>query len=246
MTFTIAALVPSLLNTNGDAENAAVLAQRLRWAGHEARIVAVEDAADLPAHVDAVIVGSGSDSTLEPARARLLTMHDELRRWGTEGVPILSIGTGWELLSWGIETADGGIVEGLAVLPGRAVPRAEGGRITGDLVVRSPRFGHLVGFENHAREYVQAEASPLGRIVAGEGNGRGSSQEGVVMGWVLGTHLHGPVLAKNPALADAMLTEMATRAGVAYEPGEQTAVVDAFAAEARAAQLKAAGVALPA
>ncbi|WP_308796320.1 type 1 glutamine amidotransferase [Agromyces silvae] len=243
--FTIVTLVPSLLDTNGDAQNAAVLARRLHWAGHDARVVAVEDGSGLPDEVDAVIVGSGNDSTLEPARERLLTMHDELRRWGTEGVPILSVGTGWELLSWGVEFADGRTVEGLGVLPGRAVPRSAG-RATGDLVVRSPRFGHLVGFENHAREYVQAEASPLGRIVAGVGNGRDAGQEGVVMGWVLGTHLHGPVLAKNPAMADAIAAEMASRAGVGYEPGERTAVVDGYAEEARRAQLRAAGVALPA
>lgn len=242
--FTIVTLVPSLLDTNGDAQNAAVLARRLQWAGHEVRVVAVEDGSELPEQVDAVIVGSGNDSTLEPARERLLTMHDELRRWGTEGVPILSVGTGWELLSWGVESADGRTVEGLGVLPGRAVPRGE--RATGDLVVRSPRFGHLVGFENHARDYVQAEASPLGRIVSGVGNGRDAGQEGVVMGWVLGTHLHGPVLAKNPAMADAILTEMANRAGVGYEPGERTAVVDGYAEAARHAQLRAAGVALPA
>jgi CobQ-like glutamine amidotransferase family enzyme len=243
-TFTIVTLVPSLLNTNGDAQNADVLARRLQWAGHAARVVAVEDVTELPDRVDAVVVGSGSDSTLEAARSRLLTMHDELRRWGTEGVPILAIGTGWELLSWGIEAADGAVVEGLGVLPGRAVPRAA--RATGDLVVRSPRFGHLVGFENHARDYVQAEASPLGRLVAGEGNGRGAGQEGVVMGWVLGTHLHGPVLAKNPAMADAIIGEMATRAGAAYQPGERAVEVDAYAEAARRSQVRAAGVALPA
>ncbi|QEO13039.1 cobyric acid synthase [Agromyces intestinalis] len=244
MTFTIAALVPSLLNTNGDAENAAVLAQRLRWAGHEARIARVEHVDELPDRVDAVVVGSGNDSSLEAARERLLTMHDQLRRWGTEGVPILAVGTGWELLSWGVETADGRTVEGLGVLPGRAVPRAAG-RVTGEIVLRSPRFGHLVGFENHARDYVQAEASPLGRLLAGAGNGRDSGQEGVAMGWVLGTHLHGPVLAKNPGFADAILTELASRAGVEYAPGEQAAIVDGYANEARRLLLEAAKVALP-
>jgi len=242
--FTIVTLVPSLLDTNGDAQNAAVLAARLRWAGHDARMVAVEERGALPDRVDAVIVGSGNDSTLEPARERLLTMHDELRRWGTEGVPILGVGTGWELLSWGVETADGRTVEGLGVLPGRAVPRPT--RATGDVVVRSPRFGHLVGFENHARDYVQAEASPLGRLVSGIGNGRDAGQEGVVMGWVIGTHLHGPVLAKNPAMADAFASEMAVRAGTTYEPGERAAVVDGYAEEARRAQLRVAGIALPA
>ena len=241
MTLTIASIIPSLQNTNGDAENAAVLAARAGWAGLDARVVAVESRDDLPEHVDVVVLGSGSDSSLEASRDVLLTLHDEFRRWGTKGVPILSIGTGWELLSWGIERQGAPDVQGLGILPGRAVPR--GARVTGDLVITSPRHGMLVGFENHARDYVQAEASPLGRVRAGEGNGRGSSQEGVVMGAVIGTHLHGPVLAKNPSMADAILAVAAERAGLSYAPGPQAAVVDAYAQAARQAHLRAAGVA---
>lgn len=234
-TLTIVALLPKLLNTNGDAQNAAVLAARASWAGLSARVVGVEERKDLPERVDAVVLGSGSDSSLEASRSTLLTMHDELRTWGTEGVPILATGTGWELLSWGVEAADGSAVEGLGILPGRAVPRAS--RVTGDLVVVSARFGTLVGFENHGRDYVGAEGSPLGRVRAGSGNGRDSGQEGVVMGSVIGTHMHGPVLAKNPAFADALLGIAAERAGLEYAPGEQARVVDAYAAAAREAQL---------
>lgn len=237
MTLTIAALLPALQNTNGDAQNAQVLARRAGWAGIDARVVAVASREELPDHVDAVIVGSGNDSTLDASREALLTMHDELRAWGTEGVPILAVGTGWELLSWGIERPDGSVVEGLGILPGRAVPRA--GRATGDLVVASPRFGTLVGFENHARDYIGAEGSPLGRVRAGIGNGRDAGQEGVVMGSVIGTHLHGPVLAKNPGFADAILGIAAGRAGLEYTPGPRTAAVDGYAAAAREAQLAA-------
>jgi CobQ-like glutamine amidotransferase family enzyme len=241
MTLTIAALLPGLQNTNGDAENAAVLARRAEWAGLAARVVRVDSRDELPERVDAVVLGSGSDASLEASRDILLTMHDELRAWGTEGVPVLAVGTGWELLSWGVERADGSSIEGLGILPGRAVPRA--GRVTDDLVVASPRFGLLVGFENHARDYVGAEGSPIGRVRAGSGNGRDSGQEGVAMGAVIGTHLHGPVLAKNPAFADELLAVMAGRAGLAYTPGERAAAVDAYATAAREALLGATRVA---
>ncbi|HEX6365293.1 MAG TPA: cobyric acid synthase [Agromyces sp.] len=240
-TLTIVALLPRLQNTNGDAQNASVVAARASWAGLDSRVVGVDRRDELPERVDAIVLGSGSDSSLEATRAELLTMHDELRTWGTEGVPILAVGTGWELLCWGIELANGSTVEGLGILPGRAVPRT--GRVTGDLVVASPRFGPLVGFENHARDYAGAEGSPLGRVRAGSGNGRDSGQEGVVMGSVIGTHLHGPVLAKNPSFADALLGIAAERAGLEYRPGERTAVVDGYATAAREAQLSAAGVA---
>lgn len=235
MTLTIVSLLPRLQNTNGDAENAGVLAARARWAGLEAEVVPVERRADLPVRVDAIVLGSGDDSSLEAARAALIEFHDDLRTWGTEGVPILAVGTGWELLSWGVERRGGSVVEGLGILPGRAVPRE--GRVTGDLVVASPRFGSLVGFENHARDYVGAEGSPLGRTRAGIGNGRDHGQEGVVMGNVIGTHLHGPVLAKNPTFADALLGVIASRAGLEYVAGARAAVVDAYAAAARESQL---------
>ncbi|UIP58553.1 type 1 glutamine amidotransferase [Agromyces marinus] len=242
MSLTIVSLLPSLQNTNGDAENAAVLAARARWAGLDAVVAAVERVEDLPERVDAVVLGSGSDASLDRSRQALLGLHDHLRRWGTEGVPILAVGTGWELLSWGIELPDGSTVEGLGIVAGRAVPAAA--RIAGDLVVKaSGGLGTLIGFENHARDYVGAEASPIGRVQAGTGNGRGSGQEGVRMGDVLGTHLHGPVLAKNPRLADLMLARMCERAGLDYRPGERTARVDEYAEAARSAQLRAAGVA---
>ncbi|MEO6309787.1 MAG: hypothetical protein ABIO33_03780, partial [Leifsonia sp.] len=122
---TIISLFPSLLNSNGDAENARVLARRAEWAGLAARVVPVEDGSAIPSRVDAVIIGSGADTDLLAARDRLRTVLDELRRWGTEGVPILAIGTGWELLSHGIELAatkgePATSIEGMGVLPGRA------------------------------------------------------------------------------------------------------------------------------
>ncbi|MEV1129687.1 cobyric acid synthase [Agromyces sp. NPDC049794] len=243
MTLTIVALLPAHQNTNGDAENAAVLRRRAEWAELDARVIAVDAREQLPERADAIVLGSGSDSSIERSRAVLLSMHDELRTWGTEGVPILAVGTGWELLSWGIERPDGSSVEGLGILPGRAVPAAS--RVTGDLVVASPRFGTLVGFENHARDYIGAEGSPLGRVRSGAGNGRGSGQEGVVMGSVMGTHLHGPVLAKNPAFADHLLGIAAERAGLAYDPGPHAAAVDAYATAAREAQLGAVRAAAP-
>ena len=46
---------------------------------------------------------------------------------------------------------------------------------------------------------------PLARVIAGVGNGDGSGREGAVCGRVVGTYLHGPLLARNPALADLLL-----------------------------------------
>ncbi|WP_168770845.1 type 1 glutamine amidotransferase [Glaciibacter flavus] len=236
VSITVAVIAPSLLNTNGDAENAQVLARRARWGGAEAVVVPVEHPDDLPPDPDAIVIGSGSDADLEAARDLLLAIHDELRVAATRGVPILAVGTGLELLSWGIEHDDNTVTEGLGLVAGRAV--ANTARVSDDIVVASPRFGRLVGFENHARAYVGAEGSPLGRVAYGVGNGRDSSQEGVVMGEVIGTHLHGPLLAKNPAMADHLLASMFTRLGAGYVAGERAVEADKHAARARAAILE--------
>jgi CobQ-like glutamine amidotransferase family enzyme len=225
---TIVSVLPELLGTNGDAANARVLRRRAEWAGFDAQVIDVRTAADLPPIVDAVVVGSGTDGDLVVARDVLATMTNEFRTWSTGAVPILAVGTGWELLSWGIEQSDGPVIEGLGLVAGRAVPRTE--RVTDDLVVKT-KYGRLIGFENHARDYVGAEGSPLGRVLSGSGNGAGF--EGLVMGEFFGTHLHGPVLARNPQFADHLLEIMAARHGASYRRGEDAAFADDMAQAAR-------------
>jgi CobQ-like glutamine amidotransferase family enzyme len=225
---TILSVLPNLLNTNGDAANARVLAQRARWAGQASEVVAINSVTDIPEHVDAVVIGSGTDTQLCAARDALLPLLPQLREWVTTGIPVLAVGTGWELLSWGIELPDGSVIEGLGLVAGRAVPRAE--RVT-DEIVWDSRFGRLSGFENHARDYQGAEGSTLGKIVYGCGNGQGT--EGLSMGSLIATHAHGPVLARNPRLADHLLELAFARAGVDYHVGSRAREVDEIAQAAR-------------
>ncbi len=42
-------------------------------------------------------------------------------------------------------------------------------------------------------------------MTRGVGNGVGDGLEGVTQGSVIGTYMHGPVLARNPELADLLL-----------------------------------------
>ena len=232
--FTVVSLLPCLLDTNGDAGNARVLAQRARWSGREARVVDVHTRSDLPEHVDAVSIGSGTDAALLPARDALRTVLEDLRVWSNSGVPILAVGTGWELLSWGINLADDTVIDGLGLVAGHAVPRTR--RATDDIIVSS-KYGRLIGFENHARDYVGAEASPLGRVLHGSGNADASASgpqiEGLTMGEVFCTHRHGPVLARNPGLADHLLEAAFRRRGLVYSRGAVAESVDETARAAR-------------
>lgn len=223
---TIVSLLPRLLDTNGDAANARVLAQRARWAGVAADVVPVHALGDVPATVDLVVVGSGTDADLVATRDALLPLADTLRAWLAAGIPVLAVGTGWELLSGGLDLPDGRSVDGLGLVGGRATVRAA--RVTDDIVVHT-EHGRLIGFENHARGFTGADRA-LGRVQSGTGNGDGS--EGAVVGSFIGTHLHGPVLARNPLLADRMLGTACQARGLILTPSAQTAAVDTIAAAA--------------
>lgn len=227
ITLNIVSVLPRLLDTNGDAANARVLARRARWAGLDATVLAVENVEEVPAEVDLVVIGSGTDTGLTQARDALLPLADVLRRWIDAGIPVLAVGTGWELLSEGLDLADGTAVSGLGIVPGRAGALQQ--RVTDDIVVTTPS-ARLIGFENHARGYAGA-TEPLGAVHTGTGNGDGS--EGMIFGSFVGTHLHGPVLARNPELADRLLEAACASRGYARAGSGQAAAVDDIAKAAR-------------
>jgi CobQ-like glutamine amidotransferase family enzyme len=233
---TILQFFPERLDVNGDAQNALVLTRRARWAGMDVELVPISPGDRVPhERPAAVVIGSSVDAELVALRADLADFAVALNDWVGAGVPLLAIGTGFELLSHGIQFGSpeepGELLEGLGIFPGRARPLAT--RASDDLVVDA-REGRLLGFENHARGFlVPADAPAFGTVVRGTGNDGRS--EGSRIASAIGTHLHGPVLAKNPVLADAMLT---AAFGEAYRADSPEALrVDGYAAAARAAIL---------
>jgi CobQ-like glutamine amidotransferase family enzyme len=71
---------------------------------------------------------------------------------------------------------------------------------------RSGDDGLLTGFENHGGyTRLGPSATPLATVEVGIGNADDGT-EGAVNGTVIGTYPHGPVLARNPALADHVLS----------------------------------------
>lgn len=219
-------LLPELLDVNGDGQNALVLARRAGWAGFPAEVTT--DPGVRPA---VIVAGSGVDADLPRVRELLAPLEERLREWVDDGVPLLAVGTGFEVLSTEIGLGpDTASIAGAGIFPGRAHPL--GSRVAGDLVVDT-EAGRLVGFENHERGW-SGDAGALGSVVHGTGNGAGA--EGAHSGAAWGTHLHGPVLAKNPELADILL-RAAFGAGYRADD-ERTLRVDAIARQAREAVLR--------
>lgn len=201
---TIAHLYPREMNIYGDMGNIITLVKRLEWRGYKAQVRAVEvgEAFDWD-EVDLVFGGGGQDSGQLVVGADLLRHGPKLHELARSGVPMLVICGLYQLFGREFVTAAGETIPGIGIFA--ASTRAGSVRMIGNVVTNS-EMGELVGFENHSGQTkLDKGQSPLGRTIRGYGNDPKGRQEGAVSGAAIGTYLHGPVLPKNPALADHLI-----------------------------------------
>jgi CobQ-like glutamine amidotransferase family enzyme len=65
---------------------------------------------------------------------------------------------------------------------------------------------YIVGFENHGgRSYLGSGAKPFAKVIKGHGNNDSDGEEGVVYKNAIGCYYHGPLLPKNPHVADFLI-----------------------------------------
>lgn len=202
----IALVFPSLLGTYGDGGNASVLAQRLRWRGFDAEVVDVAVQAAVPEQADLYVLGGGEDVAQTLAVSRL--SDGVLSRATDRGALVFAVCAGFQILGETWLDGSGATHPGLGLIDCRT-DRLPGSRAVGELL-GAPLVdvaGPLTGYENHGgRTLLGPAARPLARVEAGIGNGDGV--DGAVQGNVIATYLHGPALARNPALADFLLSRV--------------------------------------
>jgi CobQ-like glutamine amidotransferase family enzyme len=212
-------LYPDYLNIYADRGNIAVLERRAAWRGHELAVdaIGVGDRVEPGAH-DLLYVGGGQD------REQALVAHDiagkgeALRDAVAGGAAFLAVCGGYQLLGSFYRERSGAELPGAGVLPLHTVAGER--RMIGDVLLEcefeAGKRRTIAGFENHAgRTILEAGAEPLGRVVAGFGNDGSSGFEGCRSGRVVGTYLHGPLLPRNPWLADWLLAQ-----AIAHRTGE--------------------------
>jgi CobQ-like glutamine amidotransferase family enzyme len=201
----VAVVFPDLLGTYGDGGNGLILARRAEWRGHDAELLQAVSDRPLP-EADIYCLGGGEDGPQVRAARTLMDDGTLAARVGG-GAVVLAVCAGFQVVGRSFPGADGEANEGLGLLDMETVKGA-GPRAVGEVVAEPaglPALPVVTGFENHGgRTALGTGAVAFGHVTSGVGNGDG--REGAVSGRVVGTYLHGPVLARNPALADLLLS----------------------------------------
>ena len=208
-TVRIGLVLPDVMGTYGDGGNAVVLRQRLAMRGIAAEIVEITLSDPVPDSLDLYTLGGAEDYAQRLATKHLLD-HRGLQRAAELGAPVLAICAAIQVLGHWYETSAGERVEGVGLLDVTTSPQPD--RTIGE-VVSTPLIDGLTepltGFENHRGGTILGpEARPLAAVVKGAGNRLGDGFDGAVQGSVVATYLHGPCLARNPQLADLLLSRV--------------------------------------
>jgi len=234
-TIRIGHLYPDYLNIYADRGNIAVFARRAAWRGHALEVTPLGmDDGIVPGAHDLYYVGGGQDREQLLVAENLAAKAEQLHEAVAGGAAVLAVCGGYQLLGRGYRGFHGEDMPGVGLLPLETVAGER--RMIGDVLIEcelEPGVRRTVaGFENHVgRTRLDPGAEPFGRVLAGFGNDGESGYEGCRVGRVIGTYLHGPLLPRNPWLADWLLAQaLAHRYG--SEPPQLPPLDDALEAEA--------------
>jgi hypothetical protein len=230
-------LYPEYLNIYADRGNIAVLARRAALRGHELDVTAISIGdAVRPGEHDLLYIGGGQDREQALIAPDLVAKGSAIAGAVAGGAALLAVCGGYQLLGRGYLGRHGDSMPGIGLFPHATVAGEQ--RMIGDVLLECEfepgERRTIAGFENHAgRTRLDPGAEPLGRVVAGFGNDGESGYEGVRVGRALGTYLHGPLLPRNPWLADWLLAQALAHAS-GGEPPVLEPLPDRLEAEAHA------------
>lgn len=197
----------SLLGIYGDRGNALVLRQRLAWRGIDAVLTEVEPGDPVPATGAVYLLGGGEDAA-QISAVQALKADGHLFEAVESGAVLFAVCAGFQIVGKTFTVGEQEtVIDGLGLLD--VTTRRGSERAVGEILTNWTKpdgtDSLITGFENHGGfTYLGPDASPLARVEIGVGNS-GDGTEGAVQGRVIGTYPHGPVLARNPELADHLL-----------------------------------------
>ena len=205
-------MYPDLLNLYGDRGNIITLKRRCLWRKIDVEVLEfTKDKEENLYKADILFIGGGSDREQEILYSHLIKFKKELKDLIEDNLVVLAICGGYQLLGKYYLDAFGNKIEGLGIL--NYYTKAEKGRLIGNILIKTnlPIYPKtLVGFENHGGRTYHSYM-PLGKVLKGYGNNGKDKTEGIIYKNLVGTYLHGPILPKNPHLADFLIKKALER-----------------------------------
>ena len=210
-------LFPQTMSTYGDTGNIRCLVQRCVWRGIEVTVHPFEIGDPLIGDIDLYFFGGGQDAAQTQISQDLQKKKaDRILTDVKTGTPLLAVCGGYQLLGEAYFPFDADPVPGINLFP--VETHASNLRMIGNLIIKSELLEGktIVGFENHSGKTLLKGGQSLGTVVTGFGNNGVDHQEGCIIENALGCYLHGPVLPKNPHLADWLIQKALLKKG--YSP----------------------------
>jgi len=215
-------LYPELMSTYGDRGNIIVLQKRCEWRGIETEIINIDQTTTDKQlmTIDLLFGGGAQDREQEIVMKDLQKKKSIIKKLIENNMPSLFVCGAPQLIGRYYEPSAGKRIEGLGIfdmysqhpgpqkdrLVGNVVAKIETDNLTNhQFLISNP---YLVGFENHGgRTYLGKNIKPFAKVLKGFGNNDEDGTEGVVYKNAIGSYLHGPLLPKNPQIADWLITK---------------------------------------
>lgn len=203
-------LYPDMLELYGDYGNIQVLRYRLEKRGFQCTVDKYSIGDEMPnfKNYDIIFAGGGADNEQSILSEDLIKYKDELKDAENEGVFFLLICGAYQLFGKYYKGVEGNIIPGLEIFPYYTEAIADRKkRCIGNIVLDVNLNGKetkVIGFENHGGQTYNI-TTPFGKVLFGNGNKFGDTQEGFFKTNVIATYLHGPLLSKNPELTDYII-----------------------------------------
>ncbi len=204
-------LYPDMLELYGDYGNLQVLKYRMEQRNISCKIdnYSINDETPNFSSYDIVFAGGGADNEQSILADDLIKYKDNIKKAVQEGVFFLLICGAYQLFGKYYKGVEGNIIPGLEIFPyyTEAINDRKKrciGNIVLEVELQEGNPTKVIGFENHGGQTFNG-MSPFGKVLYGNGNSFGNTHEGFFIGNVIATYLHGPLLSKNPQIADYII-----------------------------------------
>ena len=204
-------LYPDMLELYGDYGNIQVLKYRLEKRGFNLIVdkYSIGDEAPDFTSYDIVFAGGGADNEQSILSKDLVKYKDNIKEAVEKGVFFLLICGAYQLFGKYYKGVEGNIIPGLEVFNYYTVAEPDRKKRCIGNIVLNVKLGdnetEVIGFENHGGQTFDID-SPFGKVLYGNGNKFGDTEEGFFKENVIATYLHGPLLAKNPEVSDYIIS----------------------------------------